>query len=390
MDVVLLTNCNFPFGSAWSSRARHFVKLICSCGYHVHVIAPTPSAAQDDETLSGFDYSIEYVNYKESVLTLCGIGTASPFCNALDSYLKGHKVSFVFSNRMPFASEHISSVARAYGLPYLLEQCEWFDPSSFKGGKINPYYRKSERQIRKTYFKIADGIVAISRLFENHYSSLPTIRIPTILDTQQIKWSEGSSTYKTTRLIFAGNIGGKKELLLPVFEALAMLPNAKGVIHLDLYGPNEQQVLDNISNRTDLWNRLNGVVSVHGRIPQQQIEDKLREADYSIFIRPKRRSSDAGFPTKLAESMSVGTPVITNDTGDVGLYIDAVNGFLLPDCTSEPLFKVLRTLVSQDKEAARQMRLAARRKAEQEFDYRNYIESFQQFLKVIFDNKAII
>ena len=390
MDVVLLTNCNFPFGSAWSSRARHFVKLISSCGYHVHVIAPMPSAVQDDESLNGYDYSVEYVNYKESVFTLMGIGAASPFCNALDSYLKGHKVSFVFSNRMPFVSEHISAIAHKHRLSYILEQCEWFDPSSFKGGKFNPYYRKSERQIRKTNFKIADGIVAISRLFENHYSSLPTIRIPTILDTQQIKWSEGSTNDKKTRLIFAGNIGGRKEVLLPVFEALAMLPNAKDVIHLDLYGPNEQQVLENISNRTDLWNQLNGVVSIHGRIPQQQNEDKLREADYSIFIRPKRRSSDAGFPTKLAESMSVGTPVITNDTGDVGLYIDGANGFLLPDCTSEPLFNVLRNLISQNKEAARQMRQAARKKAEQAFDYRNYIESFHQFLKAIFDNKAII
>lgn len=383
MDVVLITNCNFPYGSAWSSRARHFLKLFCACGYHVHVIAPGSNSVREDDTLSGFDYSVEYVNYKETIWTLCGFGTAAPFCNALDSYLKTHKVSFVFSNRMPFVSEHISSNAHSYGLPYILEQCEWFDPSSFKGGALNPYYRKCERQIRKTNFKIADGIIAISRLFENYYSCMPVIRIPTILDTQQIKWFEESTTEQAPLLVFAGNIGGKKELLQPVFEALAKLLSNGKVLRINLYGPNEQQVLENINGDKDLWNKVNGSVTVYGRIPQQLIEEKLREADYSFFIRPKRRSSDAGFPTKLAESMAVGTPVITNDTGDVGLYIDESSGYMLSDTSPETLLKVFNTLLTKSKEEVSQMRVYARKKAEVVFDYRNYIEPVKQFITTV-------
>lgn len=383
MDAVLIANSDFPFGSAWSSRARSFVMLFCSCGYHVHVIVPQPAGKQNNDVLRGYDYSIEYVNYKETFLTLCGIGAASPFCNALSSYLKKHKVSFVFSNRMPFASEQISSVARSFGVPYILEQCEWFDPSSFKGGIFNPYYRKSEHQIKVTNFKIADGIVAISRLFEKHYSRMPVIRIPTILDIPQISYSLEIKDEKVCHLILSGNIVGKKELLTPIFEAIARIPSCKEVLHLDVYGPNEKQVFENISNNIDLWNKVSDSVTIHGRIPQQKVEEKLREADYSIFIRPKRLSSDAGFPTKLAESMSVGTPVITNDTGDVSLYVNKSTGYLLSDNTSESLIKVFESLIQKTKEETRQMRMLARKKAEESFDYRCYVETFKKLLNSI-------
>ncbi len=383
MNVVLITNSDFPFGSAWSSRARGFVKLFCSCGYHVHIIAPDSGFSHEVDELKSFDYSVEYVNYKETFLTLCGVGATSPFSTALLSYLKKHKVSFVFSSRMPFAAKQLSSIAHSFGSFYILEQCEWFHSSSFKGGILNPYYRKNEHQINVTNFRIADGIVAISRLLEDHYSRLPVIRIPTILDTQIIECSSKLRRGKQRQLVFAGNIGGKKELLLPIFEALSKLYLAKDVLHLDIYGPNEQQVLENISENTDIWNKVCDVVAVHGRIPQQQIEGRIREADYSIFIRPQRRSSNAGFPTKLAESMAVGTPVITNNTGDVGLYMNDSNGYLLGDSSSDSILKVLLSIISQSIDEAQQMRLNARKKAEEVFDYRNYVDSFKQFIESI-------
>ena len=105
------------------------------------------------------------------------------------------------------------------------------------------------------------------------------------------------------------------------------------------------------------------------------------KADYSIFIRPRRRSSDAGFPTKLAESMAVGTPVITNDTGDVGLYIkDGENGYLLSEGTADELTAVLKEILKEGAYLRRLQRRNARRTAEQVFDYRGYRETMTKFI----------
>lgn len=74
--------------------------------------------------------------------------------------------------------------------------------------------------------------------------------------------------------------------------------------------------------------------------------ERYCEADFSIFVRPDRRSSHAGFPTKLAESLAAGTPVITNNTGDIGLYLkDGENGFLLKDGTQKSVKDVLDKLI---------------------------------------------
>ena len=81
--------------------------------------------------------------------------------------------------------------------------------------------------------------------------------------------------------------------------------------------------------------------------------------------------------------MSVGTPVITNDTGDVGLYIDETNGFLLPDSSSDALVKVFESLLSKSDEEKQQMRQYARMTAEKSFDFRCYIEAFNKFIESI-------
>ena len=104
--------------------------------------------------------------------------------------------------------------------------------------------------------------------------------------------------------------------------------------------------------------------------------------NYQIFIRPKRRSSDAGFPTKLCESMSVGTPCITNDTGDISLVLkDEKNGFIVKGNDSKAVKEVFERLVNFDSDSYRQMRMMARKDAESFFDYRNYIRDVEEFLE---------
>ena len=76
-------------------------------------------------------------------------------------------------------------------------------------------------------------------------------------------------------------------------------------------------------------------------------------------------------------------PVITNDTGDVSLYVNESTGYLLSDNTSESLIKVFESLIQKSKEETRQMRMLARKKAEVSFDFRCYIELFEKFISSI-------
>lgn len=385
MNVIFVMNAPFPYGSAFSSRALNLTKLLCDCGCHVHIVALPSKTNSSFDGLMGYSYSIDYVTAPQSILTLCGIGTSKPFIGAVQKYIRDNHVDLIFSSSILYVADKLLNTAKELMVPYVIEQCEWFDRSIFKFGRFNPYYLEHIRRIRWKNKKLS-GVVAISRLLSQHYlaQGLPTIRIPTILDVVGTNCRCDVAVQEKYHIVFAGSLGKGKEKLGPIFRALREINKDEVRILFDIYGPNEPEVLKNINRDNELWNSIRLCINVHGPIPQDKVQDVLRNSDFSIFTRPLRRSSNAGFPTKLAESMAVGTPVITNDTGDIGLYLkDGVNGYLLSSLSTQELVRVFKRILDLDTNALYQMRKNARKIAEDYFDYRVYRDEMSNFLNRI-------
>lgn len=391
MNAIFVMSTPFPYGQAFSSRARNLTKLLCACGFHVHIISPNSVGAENSSELEGVDYSVMHINDPKSILSLSGIGTAKPYMQAVDAYLSNHTIDLIVSSSMVFVAGHLLKLARKLRIPYIVEQCEWYDSSTFKYGRLNPYYREHIRMIEKKNRNV-NGIIAISRLFEQHYSfqGIPAIRIPTILDVKNVEYridqidNRDEGTY---RIAFAGSLGKGKEKMKPVLKALLKINSTGRNIVFDIYGPNEKELLVNIDEDNGLWNQVKSYVNVHGRIPQTEVENVVRDADFTIFTRPIRRSSNAGFPTKFAESMAVGTPVITNDTGDISLYLqNSENGFLLGNGTDGEILSAFEKIKSFSKEQYINMRRNARSTAEYNFSYSSYIDEMKRFLNIVKTN----
>jgi glycosyltransferase involved in cell wall biosynthesis len=385
MNAVFVMSLPFPYGVAFSSRARNITKLLCSCGFHVHVIAPKSEGKENTDELEGCNYSVQHIYAPQNVLTLSGIGTSKPYIEAISKYIKSHKIDLIVSSSMIFVADDLCRLSKKFGIPYVIENCEWYDASTFKFGKWNPYYREHIRRIEKKNRKV-DGVIAISRLFEQHYAfmGVPTVRIPTILDVKDTSCRLSTNSNTDIHIVFAGSLGKGKENMEPIFKALTRLDMRDRKICLDIYGPSKSQVLSNIGGDTKLLESVSGYVRINGRIPQDKVLEKIYGADYSIFTRPIRRSSNAGFPTKLAESMSVGTPVITNDTGDIGLYLkDKGNGLLLQEDSEEELIQAFQYILALSQDEYSKMRINARNTAMESFDYRVYVENMKTFIQQI-------
>ena len=58
-----------------------------------------------------------------------------------------------------------------------------------------------------------------------------------------------------------------------------------------------------------------------GRVSQDLIPAYYKNADFMVLLRETTRKNMAGFPTKFAESMIAGVPVIANVTSDLDKYI---------------------------------------------------------------------
>ena len=87
MKIVFIISSSFPYGEAFSSRARNFVKLFCMKGNSVHVIAPISNNINNLKELEGLNYSVEYVNDPKSILTLSGFLTWKPYIKALKNMI---------------------------------------------------------------------------------------------------------------------------------------------------------------------------------------------------------------------------------------------------------------------------------------------------------------
>lgn len=382
MNIVIATNVPFPYGCAYSSRVRSFIKLLSKMGHEIDLIAcPDSSNSHVDFIL---DDNIHYVTMDESLFARAGFGASAPFVDKLNELLTQKNFDLLFSSSLPYCVAAIHKIAKKHNIPYVIEQCEWFDSTSFRLGRLHPYYRAHVRRIESENRKL-DGVVAISRLFEEHYSNqgLKVIRIPTILDLAEIECRlDVPKKALPINLAFSGTLGHGKENIEPMLRAVCAINESAERIHLHFYGPNRGE-LEAALAADDSKALLNSpYVHIHGKIPQEEVEAALRAADFSFIIRPQRRSSNAGFPTKLAESLSVGTPVIANSTGDIGLYLkNGENGFLTDDVSVAGLTALLQDVIDMTLNEREQMRKNARVTAEQAFDYRVYALQMDSFLK---------
>lgn len=384
MKIVFLMPQSFPYGIAYSSRAQNFCRALLSKGHEVDIICDYLSDERYklQDNIGKFEdtrffYLHEKRNKTDRVLV------PSQISHALEKYIQTEQPDLIISSSAYDRFPKILKVARRYKIPIILESCEKYDASNWRFGKLDYRYFQFHRCWNRFYPKV-DGVIVISRFLDNFYKScnLKTLRVPTILDIQNTESRLACTDMPQVTFCFAGTLGGGKDRLAEFILAMHEVEtNEKRTPILNIYGPSRQQVENQLGDKSKVLEALGNRVNFFGRISQEKVAAAVRASDFSLVLRPVRESSNAGFPTKLAESMAVGTPVIANLTGDVGLYVeDGHNGII---CETESLANVsctLKRVLNLSNIELESMRSAARRKAVESFDFRAYAEQLNVFI----------
>lgn len=156
--------------------------------------------------------------------------------------------------------------------------------------------------------------------------------------------SQIQSDDRTLKLVYAGNPGNKERLPM-LFQALEMLdvPEGKRIV-LRLVGIDQQSVksIADAAGVARLLLRQDISIEAVGRVDVKRAREEISSADFSIAVRHRSRRVNFGFPSKVSESLCLGTPLICNVYSDIADYLEhGHNSILLQEDRPELLRDIL-------------------------------------------------
>ncbi len=286
-----------------------------------------------------------------------------------ESLLKRERFDILIAYDFPaVALKKLVELCRKNKICYIADVSEWYTNSN-----KNPIFRvvrAYDSYLRmKVLHKKTDGLIAISRYLQDYYASeCDTILVPPLVDIEDEKWNIQKKEHMESglHLVYAGWPSRTKERLDLLVKAVSELSESFP-IYLDIYGVSEKNYADIYGAGGE---EIDKHVRFHGRVSHVETIKAVKSADYSVIIRESNRKNNAGFPSKLVESVSCGTAVLTTPISNVSDFVgEGKNGYIISiDSICEDLKYAFenRESVCVNKEA---------------FDYRTYKDNMKKFIE---------
>ena len=379
--IIIVTGNKYPNEDPGAVRQHVFAKMFLASDYEPIVIGMGRTTHFKEEK---YDNVCFYsLRYESSSLFFRILGRLL-FTVNLKRVLKLYNAKEIAAILMVSGEQKTFTFVKKYAnknsIQLIHDSVEWYSPSEFvKGERDREYIRNNDvntRLIDKSY-----KVIAISTYLEKYFKKKGnyTVRIPVVLDINEMPYSYECVNDVIT-IVYAGNMAGKDQIQ-DMISALVSLPNEiKNKFKFKLFGVTYEQFKERYGTIID--DDLGNSIVFFGRVPREQIGIELRDADFTVLMRPSdERYAKAGFPTKVVESLAAGTPVICNYSSDLEMYLKhEVNSIILSECSQEECCKKLLKIAGMDILEIQKMKRAARETAECEFDWKKYVSQIYSLL----------
>ncbi len=223
--------------------------------------------------------------------------------------------------------------------------------------------------------RVADLLVTVSEPFRQHYlkKGVPAERV--------IIARNGADTSAITPVLPVTNgqidvcyAGGFQawQAIDTLIEGFAQANEERLRLHLIGFSPDDQML------KSTIGRRFADRVTLEDWMPKRDLIERLTRADVLIIPRTKHRAMRGGLPSKFAEYLAMGRPVIVTNTDETASFVSKYGCGLVSEPTAEGLSNAIRRAASWSKDEREAMGGRARRLAESVFDWRSisreYIE----------------
>jgi len=388
LRIAYVGSFAFPAHNAMTHRVCGIASALAAAGFDVCVGAG--GSDRSSQTIQSSDYPFSVAGLGEMAAEtdwrlkritrpfLWGAATE----RWLDSLEPPPSALLVFVGYSAYARRFLPWCRRR-GIPFIADVVEWFQPSHLPGGRLGPFRLDHEWTVR--HLNVQGGnVIAISSYLHHFYESkgCRVICIPPLFDVKAMIEPTAERDERPPLTIAYAGTPGNKDLLDPILEALLRVNATTTKVRFRLAGVSKQEVFDCPALQKARMAHPPDWIEAMGSVSSMQARDIVRKADFTVLLRPHLRYSKAGFPTKIAESLSLGTPVICNFTSDLAAYIrDGIEGVVCYGFTAAPFREAIERTLALGSRAWLSMRHNARRRAEECFDVHHYVQPLARFIE---------
>ena len=340
MKIIYVVPFAYPSSSANSLRVKGMIDALVLAGHEVEICAGISNQTGQDNCVNSEGLNVYCVNeYKKGLFAQVHAGMRGLFLGNntlhwLQSLQQKPDVIVLYGTHLGYLLRLLPFCKR-HGIRLLLDVVEWYDPRHLPGGFFGPFALSNELSMR-FFAKKVDGIFVISRYLEQHFSGqgCKTLRVPPMFSIQQARPPQFREVNGLLNICYVGS-PGKKEDFLSIFYGLQIAYDAGCRFVMHIVGVTAREFKH--SYGLDLLSilKIDGVVQFYGRVANIEAKRIVASCDFLVVLRKNERFVQAGFPSKVAESLCLGTPIMANLMSNLDEYlIEDENSIIVTDVSA--------------------------------------------------------
>jgi glycosyltransferase involved in cell wall biosynthesis len=207
-------------------------------------------------------------------------------------------------------------------------------------------------------YRMVDGFIVISRFLDSYVATHTADRKPRLIVPILVACDETSAMQSDSSDLDSGPItyvgdmthdGEVADLISSFSQIAGQFPRA--TLRLVGFAPDHLR-RELLMMAKEL--RLDGRVEFAGTVDRSELPALLRDSAMLVLPRRDGLFSRAGMPTKLADYLRTGRPVVATATGDIPVYLeDGISAYLVRPGHSDEFAASMRRVLQRPDEAAR-------------------------------------
>lgn len=206
----------------------------------------------------------------------------------------------------------------------------------------------------KFLHRFLDGRILMTKNLKDFYDKkvfpLPTYILNSVINEDRFKGISKSGK-REKYLCYMGNMQLAKDNVDNIIKAFASISSDYPEYELWLFGNPNQRDLNKISSIINSYD-LNDRILLKGRVDYEEVPQILADAELLVTSQPITVRAQGGFPTKMAEYMMSGTPMLVTNVGEIPNYVkDGETTYMVDPGNPEKYAEKLRYILSHTEEA---------------------------------------